>query len=68
MANVPYDQGVPFQQVSPTPPGDYLHAQPNPAQFGGQIAQGLQQEGQGVVTAVKMRSEHRSVSLLILNL
>ena len=40
MANVQYDQGVPFAEPAATPPQDYQHIEAQPAEFGGLIAQG----------------------------
>jgi lysozyme len=50
MAEVPYT-GVPSVAPAPTPPGDYQHIEANPEAFGGGVAKGVQQLGQGVEQA-----------------
>ena len=57
MANVQYDQGVPFAEPAATPPQDYQHIEAQPAEFGGLIAQGEGRLGEGATTAVKFYSQ-----------
>lgn len=51
MAQVQYDGGVPEVAPQVQTPDDYQHLQTDSAQFGGAIAQGLQQFGQGASKA-----------------
>lgn len=51
MAEVPYAGGVPEVAPQVQTPDDYQHIQTNAAQFGGDIAQGMQQFGQGALKA-----------------
>jgi hypothetical protein len=62
MAQVAYDTGVsgePFPTVAPreSVPDDYSHVQAKPEEFGGLIARGAQQLGQGASDAGKFFSE-----------
>lgn len=53
MANVPYGEGVPEVAPRESVPDDYQHIQTNPAQFGGLLARGEQQLGEGLSQAGK---------------
>jgi lysozyme len=57
MAQVNYNEGVPDVAPRTAVPDDYQHVQANPNQFGGTIAKGEQELGQGVNTAVKFYGE-----------
>ena len=57
MAQNPYDGGVPSVSPDATPPADYRHVETNPNMFGGAIATGLQQLGQGAVKATQFYSQ-----------
>jgi lysozyme len=57
MAQVQYNEGVPDVAPRTSVPDDYQHIQANPDQFGGLIAKGEQQLGQGAQTAVKFYGE-----------
>src|ERR1039458_1295518 len=57
VAQVPYDQGIPFASPAPTPPQDYQHVEATPASFGSEIAQGEAKAGEGAITAVKFYSQ-----------
>ena len=57
MAQVPYNQGVPFAEPASTPPQDYQRVEATPASFGGAIAQGEEKLGEGAITATKFYSQ-----------
>lgn len=62
MAQVPYDSappGEPFPTILPreSVPDDYSHVQARPDEFGGLVARGLQQAGQGAQVAAKFFGE-----------
>ena len=57
MAQVPYGEGIPEVAPHTAVPDDYQHIQANPNQFGGLIARGEQELGQGASTAAKFYGE-----------
>jgi hypothetical protein len=54
---VPYDQGVPFAQPDVRTPDDYQREEASPADFGGQIAKGLDTLGAGETKASQFFSQ-----------